>query len=197
MSIDFVLPYRTSEKSWQLKKHSVSEADGDAKLRKFSVLEDEEQVGSNAILSFTVMDPRSVIDEKKIADFPESAPTSLLVDIPGAEVGKNCAFTEKSYKNDKSLPLLWLETRDNSILSYRNLWDAGSVVSPPVEESVLCKEKHHLRKNLFSLDNLNPGKINNSTTVQCSRSCPILLLRNKTQKGLNIGYLFFLAHPSI
>lgn len=154
-------------------------------------------MASNAILSFTVMDPRTLMDEKKIADVPESAPISMLVDIPGAEVGKHCASPEVSDKNEKSLSLLWSGTRDNSMLANRNLWDSRSGVNPPVQESVLCKEKHDLCKNLFCLDDLNPGTRNNSINVQCSRSCPILLLKNKDQKGLNMGYLFFLAHPLI
>ena len=57
---------------------------------------------------------------------------------------------------------------------------------PPVEDSFLSKEKHHERMVNFCLDDIDSGEANSSTKVQCSRSCPILLLKND-MKELIIG----------
>ena len=59
-----------------------------------------------------------------------------------------------------------------------DLWDAGKRICPPVEESVLCMEKHQQRLAFFCLGDKNSGEPNALTKGQCSRLCPIILLRN-------------------
>ncbi|KAM7523324.1 hypothetical protein LguiA_013226 [Lonicera macranthoides] len=59
-----------------------------------------------------------------------------------------------------------------------DLWDAGKGIYPPVEESVLCMEKHQQRLAFFFLGDKNSGESNALRKGQCSRFCPIILLRN-------------------
>ncbi|KAF2325066.1 hypothetical protein GH714_022562 [Hevea brasiliensis] len=67
--------------------------------------------------------------------------------------------------------------RDSSLSDKRDLWDASCRVSLPVEENVLCLEKHHLRMDFVCLDNAKSGMLTTSTKVQGSRSSPIVLLK--------------------
>lgn len=176
-----------------MKGHSVSEADDNTKMKKFSVLENEDHISSNAILSLHVMDPRTLRNERKTADVLELESTGMEDDVLRDRIVERCASEGNSDKNKMSLSLLCSEPGGNGIISGRDLWDSRSGISPPIKESVLCKEKHDLRKNFFCLGDPNSGIPNTSTNIQCSRYCPILLLKNKNQKGLDIGYLFFLA----
>lgn len=61
--------------------------------------------------------------------------------------------------------------------SYTDLWDAEKGLFCPVEESVLCMEKHHQRLLSFCLTDKNPADVNASTRIRSSRVCPVLLLR--------------------
>ncbi|XP_015890689.3 ribonucleases P/MRP protein subunit POP1 isoform X2 [Ziziphus jujuba] len=173
-------------------RHSVSKADDNTKVKRFSVLENEEHVSSNAVLSLTVMDPRTLRNGKKTADALESESTGVEAVIPRDGIDEQCASEEISHKDNKSLSLLCSEPGGDRVLSGRDLWDARSGISPPVEESILCKEKHDLQKNFFCLGDPTSGTLNASTDVQCSRYCPILLLKNKNQKGLDIGWSIIL-----
>lgn len=73
------------------------------------------------------------------------------------------------------------------MLHHGDLWDASSVISPPVDEKVLSKEKNYLRQKYFYLDDPNSMAQNSSTEVNHTRCCPILLWKNKVHKGLNMG----------
>ncbi|KAI7748012.1 hypothetical protein M8C21_028876 [Ambrosia artemisiifolia] len=61
--------------------------------------------------------------------------------------------------------------------NYTDLWDAEKGLYCPVEESVLCMEKHHQRLLSFCLTEKTPADINASTRIHSSRICPIMLLR--------------------
>ncbi|KAI3683582.1 hypothetical protein L1987_84090 [Smallanthus sonchifolius] len=61
--------------------------------------------------------------------------------------------------------------------SYTDLWDAEKGLYCPVEESVLCMEKHHQRLLSFCLTDNNSADVNASTGIRSSRICPIILLR--------------------
>ncbi|KAL6334559.1 hypothetical protein AAG906_018898 [Vitis piasezkii] len=71
-----------------------------------------------------------------------------------------------------------------------DLWDASNGLSPPVEEDVLCMEKHHRHLGFFCLSESQSGILNTSSDVQHG-SCPILLLKNNNQKGM-IGWSIIL-----
>ncbi|KAD5803374.1 hypothetical protein E3N88_14734 [Mikania micrantha] len=60
--------------------------------------------------------------------------------------------------------------------NYTDLWDAEKGLYLPVEESVLCMEKHHQRLLSFCLTD-NSAEVNASTNIHSSRICPVILLR--------------------
>ncbi|XP_076899363.1 ribonucleases P/MRP protein subunit POP1-like [Bidens hawaiensis] len=62
--------------------------------------------------------------------------------------------------------------------SYTDLWDAEKGLYCPVEESVLCLEKHHQRLVSFCLTDTHSVDVNASTGIHSSRVCPIILLRS-------------------
>lgn len=166
-----------------MRKHSAVESKHDSQL-KSSVLENLENFSSHAIVSLRVKDPR-IMPEKRFADVPESLSTGML-SVSEAEAKEDVALAGILDKNEELLS--GTKPGGNSIIyDNKDLWDSSSGVSPPVEDSVLCMEKNSLRMDKFCLDASNSGMLNTSTKVQCSRSCPILLLKNNDQKGLHIG----------
>ncbi|XP_062160430.1 ribonucleases P/MRP protein subunit POP1-like isoform X3 [Alnus glutinosa] len=180
----------SSENSWQLKIHSAAVSDNDPQFKRSAVLENGEDFCTHAILSLRVKDPR-IMPETGIVDVPESLSTGML-SVPEAEIKEHAALTGIS-DNKELLLSIWSKPEGKSTIYYDNeLWNNGSGVSPPVEESVLCLEKHHLHMDNFCLDDPNSGVLNTSTKVQCSRSCPILLLKNNNQKGSLIGWSIIL-----
>ncbi|KAM4119411.1 hypothetical protein ACJW30_03G056900 [Castanea mollissima] len=178
----------SSENPWQLRKHSAVESKHDSQL-KSSVLENQENFSSHAIVSLRVKDPR-IMPEKRFADVPESLSTGML-SISDAEAKEDVALAGILNKHEELLS--GTKPGGNSIIyDNKDLWDSSSGVSPPVEDIVLCMEKNNLRMDKFCLDASNSGMPNTSTKVQCSRSCPILLLKNNDQKGLRIGWSIIL-----
>lgn len=128
------------------------------------------------MLSLGVMDPRAMTKKRLIPDVPESASR----EIPGTEITEHAGVAEISDRNKESFPLC-SDSGDNSMVSSGNLWDASHDVIPPIEENILCEEKHQLHKNFFCLNDPNAAK------VQCSRCCPIVLLKDENKEGLVIG----------
>lgn len=161
-------------------------SDNDSQFKRCAVLENGEDFCTHAILSLRVKDPR-IMPETGIADVPESLSTGML-NVPEAEIKEHAALTGVSDNNKDVLLSFCSKPEGKSTIYYDNeLWNNTSGVSPPVEESVLCMEKHHLHMDNFCLDDPNSGVLKTSTKVQCSRSCPILLLKNNNQKGSLIG----------
>ncbi|KAL7615683.1 hypothetical protein Lser_V15G02401 [Lactuca serriola] len=71
--------------------------------------------------------------------------------------------------------------------SYTELWDANKGLFSPVEESVLCMEKHHQRLLSFCLTNKTSNDNNTPTTkMESSRFCPIILLKRNNLKDHSI-----------
>ncbi|WJZ95097.1 hypothetical protein VitviT2T_013890 [Vitis vinifera] len=131
-------------------------------------LEHEEQIPSCAILSLTVDDPHN-LPEKKTTVVPEVASNRVLGDA-----SENEAMETTSLVGNQDM----------------DLWDASNGLSPPVEEDVLCMEKHHQHLGFFCLSESQSGILNTSSDVQHG-SCPILLLKNNNQKGM-IGWSIIL-----
>ncbi|BBG92682.1 ribonuclease Ps [Prunus dulcis] len=164
---------RTRNDSWNFMKHSVSEAKDDSQSK--IILEKEDSIPSYAILSLNVKDPRTLTEKEKIAYAPESGSSSILGDVLGTERKEHVVFGRFSD-----------EPEGSGMLAEKSLWDVSSGVSPPVEEEVICKEKHDQHKNFLCLDDSSSGALN--TKSPCSRSCPIMLLKNNNGRGLNIGW---------
>ncbi|XP_065860305.1 ribonucleases P/MRP protein subunit POP1 isoform X2 [Euphorbia lathyris] len=185
-----ILPVSCNLKnSGQLMKHHVEEADVDLEF-KSPLLENEENIQSCSVLSFTVRDPRET-PEIKIADIPAAASTTALNSVSTAEP-KNDVTVPISGSLEKGKDLLSPSASepkgDSSSSDERNLWDINSRLSLPVEESVLCLEKHHKRMDFVCLDDKKSGKLRASTEVHSSRYCPILLLKNNMQMGSFMGW---------
>ncbi|KAL5159309.1 Ribonucleases P/MRP protein subunit POP1 [Glycine soja] len=175
-----------SENYWQLKKHVPIEEESVSQIRNSSILRNEDYFSSCAMLSLNVKDPRELPWKKTVVPV-ESISTKTPSDAQ-----------EKKYKELAELGGILEENRDLSSLSRSKLVDSQFDIDdlwyattrglrPPVEDSVLSKEKHHERMVNFCLDDIDSGEANSSTKVQCSRSCPILLLKND-MKELIIGW---------
>lgn len=177
--------YNISENYWQLKKHVPIEEESVSQIRNSSILRNEDYFSSCAMLSLNVKDPRELPWKKTVVPV-ESISTKTPSDAQ-----------EKKYKEVAELGGILEENRDLSSLSRSKLVDSQFDIDdlwyattrglrPPVEDSYLSKEKHHERMVNFCLDDIHSGEANSSTKVQCSRSCPILLLKND-MKELIIG----------
>ncbi|XP_030481370.2 ribonucleases P/MRP protein subunit POP1 isoform X1 [Cannabis sativa] len=149
--------------------------------KKNCVLENEDHISSKAMLSLSVMDPRTITKKRTIPNVPEAVSSDMPCDILGNEIRELASVSETSDRREESFPSS-SELDSQSTLDNRNLWDASSSVSPPVAENILCKEKNEQQKKFFYLDHPT------STEVQCSRCCPIMLLKDKNKEGLAIGW---------
>ncbi|KAK7269596.1 hypothetical protein RIF29_22329 [Crotalaria pallida] len=177
---------RISENHFQLRKHVATEEDYVSQNKRSFSLKNEEYFSSHAMLSLNVMDPRDLPGKRTV--FPtDSISTEALSDAQ-----------EKNYKKlddfegmlEKNTDLSWSKLEE-SHSDFDDLWYATArVLKPPVDDSVLCKEKHRKHLVNFCLDDIDSGE-NSSTKVQCSRSCPILLLKN-AMKELVIGWSIIL-----
>lgn len=170
--------YSISENIWQLQKCSVARCDNQSESKSFSVLENEELVTSNAVLSFTAMDPRYLPD--KIAPgVPELVSTS---GIPEVESKGLDSAIEIFSNSEESVSPAWSKPKgDDGSSSWNNLWDASSGIRPPVEEQVVCEERHQRQMDLFCLDNPKSGALGTSKKEQCSSSCPLMILKSYKQ----------------
>ncbi|KAJ4847667.1 hypothetical protein Tsubulata_046920 [Turnera subulata] len=177
-----------SEASWELGGCSVVEAGDDAKIEKSSLLESEDNISYCSVLSVTVKDPRTV-GEKKTADTPESASVGVLNGAVEDNAKKQVRFPVVSVKNGKLLPASCSKPESSgSFASTETLWDARRGVSPPLQENVLCLEKHFSRLDFLCLDDPTLEMPTNLSELQGSRTCPILLLKNNNCPGLHMGW---------
>ena len=162
-------------------KHLATQEDNIFQNNKASILKSEEGFPHNAILSLNVKDPRLLPKKSTTAPMQPAlieAPQGKCEELPDLELIKvkdedtpSCSSTKlEGYQHDKY-----------------DLWSATTrVLKPPLEESIISKEKHCKRIINFCLDDENFSEVTFSTTEQCSRSCPILLMKND-KKGLVIG----------
>ncbi|TXG63282.1 hypothetical protein EZV62_010276 [Acer yangbiense] len=180
-----------SKDSLQLKKCSSLEADSDSEKNNIFVLEDEENISSCANLSFIVKDPR-LLSNERTADFPESASSIISNNVQEDEANEHVVLPGISDKSEEFLSSSQSKFDGNTCFYDRSLWDANNGISPPVEENVLCMEKHQQHLDFICLDDSKSGTTKTSNKVQCSRSCPILLLKNNNEKGSPIGWSIIL-----
>lgn len=173
------------ENSWRLQKCSFQRDRDDFQNKNSFTLEDEECSPSCAILSFTVKDPR-LLPTKETKDFHE--PDSII-DMQEVGASDHISLTGNLDKNKKvASPSCPKPEGIETLSGGRNLWDSSSRIDPPEEENELCMEKHQQRMGFFCLDEPKPGPPKTSNKVQCSCSCPILLLKNNNKKGSPMGW---------
>lgn len=171
--------------SFQLKECSALVEDGDSGKNEKIVVEKEDTFSSSTILSFTVKDPRLLLNER-IRDVPEPASTIVLNSVPVDAESKHVAIPEISNKKDNLNSSTWPKLKGSTIINQRSLWDVKSGTNRPVDENILCLEKHQHCLDFLCLDEPKSEVKHTSNEVQFSRSCPILLLKNN-KKGSDIG----------
>lgn len=169
------------ENYWELKKCSAAEDDNETQLGNSSVFENDDQIFSS-VISLTVNDPR-LLTGKDDMFVPRARSTGMR----GHEEDEDDGHKTSAGIAESSIELLSSRCLGNGessvIFDSIDLWDASKGIGPPVEESVLCMEKHHQRLASYCLNDKGPRELYASTKGQCSRLCPILLLRNNNLKN--------------
>lgn len=172
------------ENCWQPQKCSIAENNDDFHNKKTSELENEEHVSSCAILSVTMRDPRLVPGKRSIY----ASESDSILDMQETEANEHHNLTGNLGKNEKVVSPSCSKPEGNGILSYnKNLWDASSRIEPPEDENELCMEKHQQQMRFFCLDDPKSRPRKNLNKVQCSRSFPVLLLKDNNKKNSPIG----------
>lgn len=171
--------YRISENYWHLKRHLAMEENNGSQNEGSPVMENEEKFSSHALISLNVKDPRELPSkmEPSLSEALCDAQQAACKELPDLEV-----ILEEN--EDLSLPS-WSKLEDNQY-DNSDLWSATTKgLRPPFQDSVISKQKHHKRIVNFCLDE-NSVEANSLMEEQCSRSCPIVLLKND-KKGIVVG----------
>ncbi|KAG8371259.1 hypothetical protein BUALT_Bualt13G0069000 [Buddleja alternifolia] len=133
----------SSENSWHLKKCLTNENSNHGESENTSILENENQISSSAVVSLVLKDPRGLVSNEE------------------------CEIKQEA----------------ECQVGYSDLWDVSKGVLPPVEESVLCMEKHRQHKEFICLGHKSSGSQKNaSVDGKYSRVCPVLLLKNQNHE---------------
>ncbi|CAK9145232.1 unnamed protein product [Ilex paraguariensis] len=171
-------PVTRSDTSWQLNKCSVIKTDSEIQFKNSSVLGNEDVIPSSAVISLTVNDPRTLTEEG-VAAIPEAMSTGILENVPEDEVKEHTTFAGIPQMNKGLAKSLYSKPEESSDLPFSiDLWDASKGICPPIEESVLCMEKHHQRMTVFCLGDKSSKARNAPVKGNCSKLCPILLLKD-------------------
>ncbi|KAL8159145.1 hypothetical protein V2J09_000682 [Rumex salicifolius] len=171
----------SSEHAFPLKKCSVEKASDGFAIKHPQILSEEQSYSSKAVVSLVVSDPRCVSSKSgTIAPHPESGNDEGKID--DCQTEGQLSFHGHDGKVEDVLSTLPLDCENDIAQSEcKDIWDAaGGGVCPPIEENVLCTEKHHRRLSLFCLKDANSGMINEA---KGSRLCPVMLLRNTNKAG--------------
>ncbi|XP_057783639.1 ribonucleases P/MRP protein subunit POP1 [Salvia miltiorrhiza] len=152
-----------SENSWHVKKCSAHEHEDTVEYENASIFENGHQISSSAVLSLVVKDPRNLTKKGGV------------VVSDGKNLGMLGNEDQSKEQHVSSIP----KHKADFEKKCGDLWDAIKVVDPPVEESVLCADKHHLRKEFFCLGQKGSGSQNATIDQIYTRSCPVLLLKNE------------------
>ncbi|CAN4115014.1 unnamed protein product [Withania somnifera] len=141
-----------------------------------SYIENDDQILSSAIFSLTVNDPRFLNED--ITD-PLEAKGQNILSCNQDENGVN-----GTPKKDMKLRSCSSLEREGSpgLSECVDLWDSKECMDPPIEESILCMEKHVKRMELFRIGDMKAGRQQPSVEKRFSRFCPILLLKSDKQK---------------
>ncbi|KAH9626483.1 hypothetical protein KSS87_006442 [Heliosperma pusillum] len=173
-------PLTLSENPWNLKNSSMKEHTNICEPMQISILEKEESFSSYAVLSLNVVDPR-FLSTKVVAAIPDAQLAGDLFDI-SEDTNKDSLVESHHCKED--LPFT-LQPQNES--SSSDLWDFIEKVQPPMEEHLLCQERHIKSLDFFCLKDTSSVK-SSSTKDNFSTSCPILLMRNSYRSGLLKGW---------
>ncbi|KOM49660.1 hypothetical protein LR48_Vigan08g048700 [Vigna angularis] len=175
-----------SENHWQLKKHIVIEEGCVSQNRNSTTLKNGDSFSSCAMLPLNVKDPRELPWKRNVVPV-EHISTKTLSNASETKC-KELAELGGILEENKDLCSLSWSNPEDCQSNVDDLWYATARgLRPPVEDSVLSKEKHHERMVNFCLVDTDSGDASTSTKLQSSRSCRILLLKNDV-KELSIGW---------
>ncbi|XP_031498129.1 ribonucleases P/MRP protein subunit POP1 isoform X2 [Nymphaea colorata] len=147
-------------------------------------LEHAEDLASHAILSLSVVDPRVV--PVKETTCPWMGPKVEPIAQNGSLEENNGSCWEATGNKIEAFMGTWFEHEWNCLVpDSKELWESSAKnLSSPMEESLLCAEKHQRRLSSFFMDKKNQEICTSKSTNNFSRFCPILLLRN-SQKDVS------------
>ncbi|XP_058082117.1 ribonucleases P/MRP protein subunit POP1 isoform X2 [Magnolia sinica] len=180
---------------FHLSKCSISKADSTPQLQKTFVLEHAEHLPSHAIVSLTVQDPRDITMKaiESVPDAPTCPESNLLEEDDAKEDASLTSGAPNTYR--EVIGSFWLKPDASSVhfSDSEDLWTSNDQTNPPMEENLLCMEKHQRRLSFFNLDNTNSGTLTTKSKEGSARSCPILLLKNiNNQRGSYMGWSIIL-----
>ncbi|XP_077216674.1 ribonucleases P/MRP protein subunit POP1-like isoform X2 [Tasmannia lanceolata] len=179
-----------------LRKCSVLDSDTNYQRPKAFVLKHAQDLPSRAILSLVVQDPRD-LPMNRIDCVPEAPSTSLGGDLQKVDnVKENATLISVAQNNNEEevMSSLWLKP-DGTMGHFsdsKDLWASHEQISPPVEENLLCTERHQRCLASFFLANTNSQTLPAETKEGSVRSCPILLLKNSNRCDSCTGWSIIL-----
>ncbi|PHT31413.1 hypothetical protein CQW23_27750 [Capsicum baccatum] len=141
-----------------------------------SYIKNEDQILSSAIFSLSVDDPRFL--NKDIPDALEVKAQDILSYKKDENGGNGTPKRDMKLRSCSSVEREGTYGLSECI----DLWDAKEGIDPPIEENILCMEKHHQRMELFRIGDMKSGRQQSSVERRSSRFCPILLLKNDNHK---------------
>jgi ribonuclease P/MRP protein subunit POP1 len=154
-------------------------------LLKRSVFDNADILQSGAILSMIVHDPRdnSVegTDSSKTVSLDQNNQLMEEYQVPNAD--------ETPSGIGNILSSIWLNpgNHDLALSDCRELWDSSLKINPPVDEKILCMEKHHRRMKFFCLDSGNDQGQTSQEKDSIGRSCPVILLKHAKGSLISVG----------
>ncbi|KAH7655112.1 Ribonuclease P protein [Dioscorea alata] len=158
-----------------------------SRVKKSYIMHHAEQLPSNAVFSLKVYDPRD-LPSTGTESIPEVAFTKQENNLQHDNV------TDTSADTEDLLSSFWSEPQSNGVFlsDSEGLWDSNDKLSPPIQENILCEEKHLKRLELFCLDESN----NPTPVTRCRKgsfqSCPLLLLKHKDIGNISAGWSIIL-----
>lgn len=155
-------------------------------LKRSFILEHAVHLPDHAILSLVVKDPRDLPKEgPKLC--PEAASYMLDADVVKGDYSGHSASIACSDQYKEIISSSWLNS-DNVLYSdSKDLWENHNNMNPPLDENLLCMEKHHKRMDFFHI-NKNIEITSTEIAEQSSRSCPVILLKESNLPRAGVRY---------
>ncbi|KAL5724219.1 ribonuclease P [Ranunculus cassubicifolius] len=167
----------------QLMSNAADEPRTGRQLPGSFILEHAGDLPDHAVVSLVVKDPRDLSQSvPKIVS--EETSTILDANMINNVSSEHYCLPTSTDQTKKAISSLWLNSEAISVLysDSRDLWENHIGVSPPVEENLLCMEKHQKRMEFFQL-NENSGISTTEAKEHSCRSCPVLLLKKNSLRG--------------
>uniref|UniRef100_J3NA70 Uncharacterized protein n=2 Tax=Oryza brachyantha TaxID=4533 RepID=J3NA70_ORYBR len=151
-----------------------------------SVIDHADIFQTGAILSMTVRDPR----DNSVQGVDSSKTHSLNQDNQLMEEYQVSNANEVPSEMRNILSSIWLNpgSYDLVLSDCKELWDSNLKINPPVNEEILCMERHHRRIKFFCLDSGNDVGQRAQENDSISRSFPVILLKHAKSNLLSVGW---------